>query len=453
MTQLESTEIRRWRDQLLAAPDGPTARDSDVIDLIAELERVKAAACAAQADLAVALDASVRRAHTAARLSAARQGSGVAAQVALARHESPHRGQALLGLARDLQRDLPHTRVALREGRLSEYAAMLVARETGCLDRAGRAAVDAAICGDRQLLDGLGTRALVGRVRARVAAADPGAVARRARRAESERHVSLRPAPDSMTYLTALLPLAQGVASYAALSRAADSHRADPHRAEGTERSRGQVMADCLVERLTGQSTADAVPISVDLVISDATLLGSGSEPAVVVGHGPVPAQLARELVAASLDAETPSTWSRRVYADPQGDLVALTSSRRFVADGLAALLRIRDQGVCRTAWCDAPARHRDHVIPVAEDGATTAENVQSLCEACNYAKQAPGWTQRTVAEPRHTVETTTPTGHHYRSPAPAVPVPTAPVPTARAPVWSGVEVALTEILRAHAAA
>ncbi|EFD74774.1 conserved hypothetical protein [Mycobacterium tuberculosis GM 1503] len=47
-----------------------------------------------------------------------------------------------------------------------------------------------------------------------------------------------------MTYLTALLPVAQGVSVYAALTRAADT------RCDG--RSRGQVMADTLVERVTG---------------------------------------------------------------------------------------------------------------------------------------------------------------------------------------------------------
>ena len=44
---------------------------------------------------------------------------------------------------------------------------------------------------------------------------------------------------------------------------------------------------------------------------------------------------------------------------------------------------------------------------------------------ACNHTKQHPGWSARTITAPdirvggRHTVETTTPTGHHYRSTAP----------------------------------
>jgi len=73
----------------------------------------------------------------------------------------------------------------------------------------------------------------------------------------NERRVSLRPAPDAMTRLTALLPVAQGVAGYAALSRHADTNIAT-----GDARGRGQVMADTLVERVTGQSTAEQVPVA-----------------------------------------------------------------------------------------------------------------------------------------------------------------------------------------------
>ncbi|GAB2918905.1 DUF222 domain-containing protein [Rhodococcus aerolatus] len=459
--------MRRWRDLLLsgALPTGADVVDDAArVDLLAELEAVKSAVCAAQADLAVALDVSTRSREATAGVPAARRGRGVGSQVGLARRESPHRGQMLLGLARDLHADLPATRRALREGRLSEHAAMLVARETGCLDRAGRAVVDAAVCGDPELLDGVGTARLVAEVRRRVCAEDPAAVTRRARKAASERHVSLRPAPDTMTYLTALLPVAQGVAAYAALSRDADTTRTTVGVAGAGDRSRGQVMADLLVERITGQSRAAQVPVTVEVVISDTALLGSGHDPAVIPGHGPVPAQVAREMIADSLDADTSTgtgaTWWRRVYADPTGQLVALTSRSRFTPTGLAALLRIRDQGLCRTPYCDAPARHDDHVHDAARGGPTTAANTQGLCEACNHTKQTPGWTARTIPADRHTVLTTTPTGHRYRSRAPAPPTPArnpqTDQPAPAGPITvdiirpSQVEQHLAEILLAH---
>ncbi len=53
-----------------------------------------------------------------------------------------------------------------------------------------------------------------------------------------------------------------------------------------------------------------------------------------------------------------------------------------------------RDQ-TCRTPWCDAPVRHVDHVMPSAERRTTEAHDLQSYCEGCSYAKQAPGWRTR----------------------------------------------------------
>jgi hypothetical protein len=159
--------------------------------------------------------------------------------------------------------------------------------------------------------------------------------------------------------------------------------------------------------------------------MSDATLLGAGSEPATIPGHGPVPAQVAREAVARAV--ETTQAWIRKLYTSAGGDLVALTTQQRLATEGLAAYLAARDQGICRTPWCDAPVRHLDHVRPHEHNGLAEAENLQGLCEACNHAKQAAGWRQQVVRDPDywselHTVETTSPTGHTYLSRAPAPP-------------------------------
>jgi hypothetical protein len=195
-------------------------------------------------------------------------------------------------------------------------------------------------------------------------------------------------------------------------------------------------MADTLVERVTGQATADAVPVAVNLVVSDATLLGSGHEPGLVVdaaGSGSaVPAQVARALVANGLDAG--AAWLRRVYADPAGRVVAASSSGRFFADGLADVLRIRDQGLCRTPYCDAPARHLDHVRPAVDGGPTDLGNGQGLCEACNLAKNGGGFRQEVApgGVGLHTVVTTTVTGHEYASSAPPLPRPAGARPRGR---------------------
>ena len=70
-------------------------------------------------------------------------------------------------------------------------------------------------------------------------------------------------------------------------------------------------------------------------------------------------------------------------------------------------------------AGTPAPLRAPDLARAFADGGSTAAENAQGLCERCNHAKQAPGWTAR--RHPDGSVDTTTPTGHTYRSVRPPV--------------------------------
>ena len=163
----------------------------------------------------------------------------------------------------------------------------------------------------------------------------------------------MRPAPDTMAQLSALLPAAQGVAVWATLSRIADQART-----AGDPRSRGQVMADTLVERITGQATAAAVPVTVNLVISDQALLGDDHEPAWLQGYGPIPAD--------TIDPQT-LTALRRLYATPAtGALVGMESVAREFPAGLARLIDLRDR-TCRTAVLrrpDPPPRPRHRPPP-----------------------------------------------------------------------------------------
>ena len=411
---LRAASIATWKRKL--AEVDREMPDAERIDLIRSLEELKAAAEAAQARLTADFDASQRAEQAATGLPARRQGEGIAGQIALARRESPVRGGIHLGLAKALVHEMPGTLAAMTSGRLSEYRATLLARETASVSRQDRATIDATMTADLDALEGTGDRSLVGRARRLAYELDPESVVRRNRKAESERTVTIRPAPDTMSYVTALVPVVQGVAMYAALRRAADSARA-----AGDPRASGQVMADTLVQRVTGQATAEAVPVSVGLVMTDRSLLGADHTPAELEAAGPVPAVWARELVAQTLDRGS-GAWLHRLFANPTtGRLVAMDSRQRRVPGALSTLIRTRD-GHCRTPWCDAPIRHDDHVVDVAARGPTSEANLQGLCERCNHAKQAPGWHARPRAGPRHTVEVTTPTGHRYRSTAPPVP-------------------------------
>lgn len=415
----------------------PTADESALVERIAELERVKSAAAAGQARAAAALDASRRAAEAAAGVPAANRGRGVASEVALARRDSPARGGRHLGFAKALVNEMPHTLAALEQGQLSEWRATLIVRESACLDIEDRQVLDAELCGDSAGLDGMGDARLAAAARSIAYRLDPHAIVERAAKAETERTVTIRPAPDTMTWLTALLPVAQGVSVYAALRRAADT--------TFDGRSRGQVMADTLVERATGRSAATPTPIAVNLVLSDRTLLSGDNSPADISGYGPIPAEVARGLVtAAGTDSRSRATL-RRLYTHPEsGALVTMESRARRFPRGLATFIGLRDQR-CRTPYCDAPIRHRDHATPHARGGQTAVANGLGSCERCNYVKETAGWQVSTNIDEtgRHTAEFTTPTGCHHRSAAP----PRAPTVTI-----SELEVRVGIALMRHAA-
>jgi 5-methylcytosine-specific restriction endonuclease McrA len=356
--------------------------DAERLDAIRALSELTNTINALQFQLISDLDASRRSTDEAAEMPREER-RGVGHLVAWAQRESPHAGQLAVGVATAVVREMPHAYAAMRAGVLSEYRTRLLVTETACLSKEDRAAVDAAVCADLDALEGVGNRRLAGWARRVAYRLDPVSAVRRVAKATSDRYVSLRPAPDCMTYLTALLPVAQGVACLAALRKAAVSSIAS-----GDGRGAGQVMADTLVTRLTGQESAEAVPVAVHLVMPADTFFSQDSQPAQILAHGPIPAALARRLVSA---APAVRSWVRRLYEDSAGHLVSADSRARFFPAGLAELIRIRDD-TCATPWCDAPIRHLDHIQPWAEGGRTTLENGQGLCERCNHDKQAREW-------------------------------------------------------------
>lgn len=373
--------------------------------------------------------------------------TGVSAQVGLARRESPSRGARLASASLALVQHLHHTLAALAAGILNERRAEIVVRCTSHLDPELRTQVDTEVIGDHlDLTDptapgGVGSwgdRELERRVRACADRLGAAAAVERCRVAESERRVTIRPVPDAMALVSALLPVAQAVAVHAALTRAALSGKA-----AGDDRGKGQLMADTLVELVTGQAVADDVQVEVQVVMTDRALLAGDDVPAHVPGYGPVPAGWARELLTRDKPGDPHcdvgvKVWLRRLFTHPgSGTLVAMDSARRLFPAALRRFVVARD-GTCRTPWCDAPIAHADHVEPHADGGPTSAANGQGLCVRCNLVKEEPGWTSvvlhhglgPTSTHP-HTVRTTTPTGHRYVSAAPPV-LPMPPPPAAR---------------------
>lgn len=144
----------------------PVAGDSaGWIDELRVLEDLKSAAAARQARIAVAFDISQRRDQARSGVPAEELGTGVAAQIALARRESPAKGGRLLGLAKALVTEMPHTLASLQTGQLNEWRATLLVRETACLSSSDRSAVDEELASDVGAFSGAGDRAVVAAAR------------------------------------------------------------------------------------------------------------------------------------------------------------------------------------------------------------------------------------------------------------------------------------------------
>lgn len=393
----------------------PEASERDLRILVERFEELKSKAAAAQAR-ATALWARKRAAaERSAGVAANKRGKGLASEIALARHDAPVKGNQHLGFANALVNEMPHTLAALAAGVLSEYRATLIVRESACLSLRDRRQLDAELCSDMSTLVGWGDRRVAAEAAKITARLDAGAVVERNNKAVKDRCVTTRPAPNGMVYVTFLMPLAQGIGMYAALKREADMC--------GDGRSRGQFMCDTAYERVTGRSSAAPVDVSLNLVMADTTLAGDDTEPAWLDGYGPIPAGFACKLTGDAATDKAAKAILRRLYRHPtSGQLVAMESRSRIFPKGLAAFIGIRDR-TCRTPYCNAPIRHHDHATPDRDGGKTSAVNGLGVCEACNYAKEAPGW--RVTTRDRggaHHAEFSTPTGARYYSLAPPLP-------------------------------
>lgn len=400
----------------VALTSEPLTSDPDVaLQLIRALEECKNAATSAQAQLTVTLHDAQTAADQARGIDANETARVVGSHLGLARRISPRLGTRFLGVARAMT-EMPHTAGALRTGVIGEWQATQLVAETAFLSLTDRQTVDDAV---QHLLGKTSDPKLAGAARAAAYRADPEAFVARRAKAERERRVSLRPAPDCMTLLTALLPVADGVACQAALNAAAPTGPED-------RRGKGQRMADALVERITGRparlapkDTGSAIPEAEheappnpDRAGRDGTGTDTGTDhgtgtaaPSVAVhllvpmealtaeaeghpeGFGPIPADVVREFLT---EHEALGGLIRRVFTAPKtGELVAMDSRARAFPGLLAAFVRLRDQ-VCRTPFCGATIKHIDHIQSGANGGQTHVHNAAGDCERCNYAKEHP---------------------------------------------------------------
>ena len=379
--------------------DGPS--EAELIDELARVQRLKSSLEALQASLARAFGRRHVASQTASgRVEPDRLERSVVAQVASACRTSPYQGRKLVVLGRDLRNGLDHVRALFVAGDIGATKAAAVVAATADLDAGERARVDAVLAGHD--LAGMGTQQIRDLARYAAAQVVPEKFRARAETARKARRVTLRPGEDGMTWLTAHLPVEQGVACAAALERAYRRVQVDP---APLTRTRGQVMADTLVERITGQTTAEHVNVEVQVVVPVNALIDPSSPlPAEIPGHGPIP-------MSALASMRGRKRWRRLLTSD--GIVIGGDSKRRAFPGFLDMLIRARDRHRCSEPYCDAPIRQIDHIVRVEDGGETDFLQGRGVCEFHNYVRELPGWAVERTDEG---VETTTPTGHRYLS-------------------------------------
>ena len=414
--------LTEWLDDVLdglddgvadCARDASGVPDAVRIDRIARLEKVKAAASALQAAESVRFAQSQAEAQLAADVHPDKIGRGIADQLGLACRVSGFEAARRLGMARALWFDLPETYRLLIAGKISEHVASLVVAEIRHLDANTRRDVDAKI--GAAGISQMGPRSAAACARKHAYEADREGYVQRGRTERKNRRISLRPAPDTMSLLTSYLPAEQGIACMKSLQ-----DHTDAAKAAGDPRCRDQIMADTLVERVTGQAHASDVNAELQIVMPLDALLDANDQPAAELeGYGSLPADIAAQVLATSKGR----LWWRRLYAAPAGGPLAGGDPCRRRFDGfLRKLIILRDQR-CRDPFCDAPIRHIDHIERYTDGGLTIYPNGRGECERGNYAREMPGWDVEAVSSGldgrQHTIKIITPTGHGYLSRAP----------------------------------
>jgi hypothetical protein len=145
------------------------------------------------------------------------------------------------------------------------------------------------------------------------------------------------------------------------------------------------------------------------VIVPISTLMGLDELPGELIGHGPIPAPLARQIAADGI-------W-RRLLTDPaSGTLLDYGRTTYTPPAGLADFVRARDV-YCRNPICGqrAATADLDHTLAWNDGGHTSNHNLYAGCRHDHLIKTfTPGW--HVDQHPDGTVTWTTPTGHTYTS-------------------------------------
>ncbi|MEJ1180577.1 MULTISPECIES: HNH endonuclease signature motif containing protein [unclassified Pseudarthrobacter] len=160
---------------------------------------------------------------------------------------------------------------------------------------------------------------------------------------------------------------------------------------------------------MTGRVPSPAAQVLVTVPVF--ALMGLTDEPATLDGYGPIPASMARNLVADGADS------FHRVLTDPRnGAPLEIGRQSYRIPAAMRQWLRLRD-GKCPFPGCSNQSldNEADHLLAWADGGTTGISNLGQPCPKHHRLKHTTAWTP-TEASIDKPPGWTSPTGRHYQS-------------------------------------
>ncbi|MEV8083126.1 HNH endonuclease signature motif containing protein [Pseudarthrobacter oxydans] len=426
--------------------DDPLQRVADnALDVLAGVARseAKLAAVKARAVQVLAAATSVVNGPPSSPQEATAQDRSLVAEVGCALVIGDRAAGALLAESHALATALPRTLAALGSGTISwAHAREMVDQAVG-LDRAGAAALEAHFLDpDTPRPAGAATIGEMPAYRFKAKARTwrerhhPESLEKRHAKAAADRRVEYRPDQDGMAWLSACLPADQAMAGWNRLS-ALSRGMQGPHEARTLTQLRADTFAQAILTRGagpgagsgngssdgdgavasnnagTGPGPGPGMPIRAQVLVTVPvfSLMGLTEEPAVLDGYGPIPASMARDLVANGADS------FYRVLVDPRdGAPLEIGRSSYRVTKAMRNWLRLRD-GQCPFPGCSNSSldNEADHLLAWHHGGTTGISNLGQPCPKHHKLRHTSRW-KPTPATKNQPPGWTSPTGRHYKS-------------------------------------
>jgi hypothetical protein len=341
------------------------------------------------------------------------------AELALVLRRTDNAMQADLTYGRRLETALPVTQRLYATGDLTGAHVRAIDRATEHLPEELAQTVDASIAPRGVTMTVAAFRRLA---RQAAAAAQPSPTEAHAK---AKRTCGARwyPGEHGMGNLVLTMPATDGVAALHSLHRDATAAKTD-----GDDRTHGMRLVDAFLAKIFGAPAPAATTLvdashappapplvrrraEIQVTIDLNSLLGLREHPGDLAGHGPIPAQAVRELLA------QPGSVLRRLIYDSETGVLRDYATSTYPADTLLRrLLETRDVTcrapgcVCNAIWCDT--EHRD---AFDEGGASSCANCGLMCRKHHNLKTHKGFSYKRVDTDTGEVEWVTPLGFRYR--------------------------------------